>query len=81
VRGSRDEGNALALFAYIARYGLTGKAAARAIRMTGAADVPLLLNLGGDTAPAGILDAVDGLLSEPMFIMLTARAQLSRVAL
>jgi sugar/nucleoside kinase (ribokinase family) len=50
---------ARASFAYIDGYGVIGKAASLAIRAAKAAEVPLLLNLGGDS-PAEVFDAIRG---------------------
>jgi sugar/nucleoside kinase (ribokinase family) len=49
-----------ALFAYIDGYKMLGKAAARAVQAAKAAQLPLLVNLGGDLAPGELLDALDG---------------------
>jgi sugar/nucleoside kinase (ribokinase family) len=49
-----------ASFAYIDGYAVIGKAAARAIQATKAAQLPLLVNLGGDPAPCQLLDVLDG---------------------
>jgi sugar/nucleoside kinase (ribokinase family) len=48
-----------ASFAYIDGYQFIAKAAARAIRTAKTAEIPLLLNLGGDT-PADVFDAIRG---------------------
>jgi sugar/nucleoside kinase (ribokinase family) len=49
-----------ASFAYIDGYKLLGKAAARAVQAAKAAQLPLLVNLGGDLAPSELLAALDG---------------------
>jgi sugar/nucleoside kinase (ribokinase family) len=49
-----------ASFAYIDGYKLLGKAAARAVQAAKAAQLPLLVNLGGDLVPSELLDALDG---------------------
>jgi sugar/nucleoside kinase (ribokinase family) len=49
-----------ASFAYIDGYKLLGKAAARAAQAAKAAQLPLLVNLGGDLAPRELLGALDG---------------------
>jgi sugar/nucleoside kinase (ribokinase family) len=49
-----------ASFAYIDGYGVIAKAAARAIQAAKAAELPLLVNLGGDLTPRELLDALDG---------------------
>ena len=51
---------ASASFTYIDGYGFMGKAAARAIQVAKAANVPLLVNLGGDRASDELLNALDG---------------------
>lgn len=49
-----------ASFAYIDGYKMLGRAAARAVQAAKAAQLPLLVNLGGDLAPSELLDALDG---------------------
>jgi len=49
-----------ASFAYIDGYKMLGKAAARAVRTAKAAQLPLLVNLGGDLAPSELLTALNG---------------------
>jgi sugar/nucleoside kinase (ribokinase family) len=49
-----------ASFACIDGYKMLGKAAARAVQTARAAQLPLLVNLGGDLAPSELLDALDG---------------------
>jgi sugar/nucleoside kinase (ribokinase family) len=49
-----------ASFAYIDGYKMLGKPAARAVQTAKAAQLPLLVNLGGDLAPCQLLDALDG---------------------
>jgi sugar/nucleoside kinase (ribokinase family) len=49
-----------ASFAYIDGYKMLGKAAARAVHAAKAAQLPLLINLGGDHASDELLAALDG---------------------